>query len=391
MKRRAVLATVGGFSVLGGCTAIGERSTSTEVIENESGNRTQTAEPEPTDPGPEDAIAATYQPLVGRVNSFFRWYSPTEARLTAKLSAYDDLAAEMDLLLVAQEYPNGELLGRSRADSVATQQESITTTVTYDRLPTPADTHFNYVALLVPTDAKRGELRREETVKLCATDRLTAEGDQLRKDPHPEAQATLRLDDYSRIAGEGIYDITTTGEDGIELSIYKAAYVAESQRPLQSIRQSVRAAIDSGIGAELAGILGHNAAEAGYTTPRGKVNYTVNAIQSLPYVSDRDDYDNYSKYPTETLVEGGDCEDTTILLAAVLASKPFEYGTALVYLPPENPVHVGLGIRGTSEVEGTYYTVDDVQYYYVETTGYGWEVGELPEKYRDSLAKTVPI
>jgi len=391
MKRRAVLATVGGFSVLGGCTAIGERSTSTEVIENESGNRTQTAEPEPTDPGPEDAIAATYQPLVGRVNSFFRWYSPTRARLTTTLSAYDDLADRMDLLVVAQAYPNGDLLGTSRAGAIRTDQASVTTTVSYDPLPTPDEKPFKYVALLVPTAAELGDLSREQTVKLCATDRLTADGDELRKDPHPESKGTLRTEEYSRIAGEGIYDITTTGENNIELSIYKAAYVSESERPLRSIRRSVREAIDSGIGAELAEILGQNAAAAGQTTDRETVNYTVDAVQSLPFVSDSDEYDNYSKYPTETLVEGGDCEDTTILLAAVLASKPFEYGTALVYLPPENPVHVGLGIRGTSEVDGTHYVVDGVRYYYVETTGYGWEIGELPEKYRNMLARTVPI
>lgn len=386
MKRRAVLATVGGLSLFGGCTASRERRTPNAS----AGNQTQ-AEPEAPPSNPPGTIRATYQALQGRVNSYFRWYSPTEARLTATLSAYDGLASEMDLLLVAQAYPNGDLLGTSRAGAVTTDQASVTTTVSYERLPTPEDEQFKYVALLVPTDAELDELSADETVKLCATDRLAATGGELRKDPHPETKGTLRTDEYSRVAGEGVYDITTAGEHNIHLSIYKSAYVRASERPLRSIRRSVREAIDSGIGAELAAILGQNAAAAGYTTARGKVNYTVDAVQSLPFVSDSDDYDNYSKYPTETLVEGGDCEDTTILLAAVLASKPFEYGTALVYLPPENPVHVGLGVRGTSEVDGVYYEVDSTRYYYVETTGYGWEIGELPEEYRDTRARTVPI
>ena len=386
MKRRAVLATVGGLSIFGGCTAGRDRATPNAS----AGNQTQ-PEQAVTPSSPPGTIPAAYRALQGRVNSYFRWYAPARARLTATLSAYDDLADRMDLLMVAQAYPNGDLLGTSRAGAIRTDQASVTTTVSYDPLPTPGERPFKYVALLVPTAAELGDLSREQTVKLCATDRLTVDGDELRKDPHPESKETLRTEAYSRIAGEGIYDITTTGENNIELSIYKAAYVSESERPLQSIRRSVREAIDSGIGAELAEILGQNAAAAGRTTDRETVNYTVDAVQSLPFVSDSDEYDNYSKYPTETLVEGGDCEDTTILLAAVLASKPFEYGTALVYLPPENPVHVGLGIRGTSEVDGTHYVVDGVRYYYVETTGYGWDIGELPEKYQNSLARTVPI
>lgn len=387
MKRRAVLAALGGISVLAGCAADESQPTSNES----ANNSTDPTEPVTTSSHPPDTIGAAYRPLEGRVNSYFRWYSPTEARLTITLSAYDGLAAEMDLLLVAQKYPNGELLGRSRVGPITTAQESVTMTVSYERLPTPEATPLKYVALLVPTSAESGELTREQTIKLCATDRLIAHGDQLRKDPHPEAKETLRTEDYTRIAGEGIYDITTTSEHNIELSIYKAAYVRASERPLQSIRQSIRDAINSGIGDELAAILDQNAAEAGYTTTRQKVNYTVDAIQSLPFVSDSDEYDNYSKYPTETLVEGGDCEDTTILLSTILSSDPFRYDTALVYLPPENPVHVGLGVKGTTDVEGVYYEVDDVRYYYVETTGYGWEVGELPDAYQDELAKTVPV
>jgi|APHM01.1.fsa_nt_gi hypothetical protein len=386
MKRRAVLAAVGGCAVLGGCTAGQNRATPNAS----AGNQTR-PEQAVTPSSPPGTIPAAYRGLQGRVNSYFRWYAPTRARLTTTLSAYDDLAEQMDLLMVVQAYPNGDLLGMSRAGAIRTDQASVTTTVSYEPLPTPGERPFKYVALLVPTAAELSDLSREQTVKLCATDRLTAAAGELRKDPHPQAKGTLRTEAYSRIAGEGIYDITTTGEHNIELSIYKAAYVSESERPLQSIRRSVREAIDSGIGAELADILGQNAARAGQTTDREKVNYTVDAVQSLPFVSDSDEYDNYSKYPTETLVEGGDCEDTTILLAAVLASKPFEYGTALVYLPPENPIHVGLGIRGTSKVDGVYYEVDGVRYYYVETTGYGWEIGDLPEKYQDTLGRTVPI
>ncbi|WP_353634736.1 hypothetical protein [Halobacterium sp. NMX12-1] len=38
------------------------------------------------------------------------------------------------------------------------------------------------------------------------------------------------------------------------------------------------------------------------------------------------------------------------------------------------------GIYG-DELPGRYYTLDGRDYYYIETTGTGWGIGEIPETY----------
>lgn len=50
----------------------------------------------------------------------------------------------------------------------------------------------------------------------------------------------------------------------------------------------------------------------------------------------------YPKYPVETLVEGGDCEDKSILLAAIL--RAMGYRTALLVFSG-NPGHIAVGVE----------------------------------------------
>lgn len=115
-------------------------------------------------------------------------------------------------------------------------------------------------------------------------------------------------------------------------------------------------------------------------------DYAIVFVQSMRYVPDNvsTPFDEYPKYPVETLVErGGDCEDTSILMAALL--QEMGYDTVLILLPG----HVGIGIRG-DDLTGTYYEMDGERYYYIETTGEGWRVGELPEEYRGETATLLP-
>jgi len=110
-------------------------------------------------------------------------------------------------------------------------------------------------------------------------------------------------------------------------------------------------------------------------------------IQSLPYSKDHvsTGYDEYPRYPIETLVDGtGDCEDTAILTAALL--KEMNYDVVLI----SPPNHMAVGIT-CSDCSGTFYTYNDKKYYYLETTANNWRVGQLPEKYRNTKAKIYPI
>ena len=63
-------------------------------------------------------------------------------------------------------------------------------------------------------------------------------------------------------------------------------------------------------------------------------NLVLAFVQSLPYVPDdvSTPYDEFPKFPLETIVEGGgDCEDTSILYATLM--KILGYDVALVAYP----------------------------------------------------------
>lgn len=127
-------------------------------------------------------------------------------------------------------------------------------------------------------------------------------------------------------------------------------------------------------------------------TEMEKVNLVISFVQSLPYTYDSvtTPYDNYPRFPLETLVDGGgDCEDSSILTAALLYGM--NYDVILLGLPG----HVACGVY-VQDVYGYYYTMDDRKYFYLETTSQGWELGDIPDDYRGEGAylyklKATPI
>jgi hypothetical protein len=111
-------------------------------------------------------------------------------------------------------------------------------------------------------------------------------------------------------------------------------------------------------------------------------------VQSLDYTSDSvtTGYNEYPRYPIETLVDdGGDCEDTSILTAALL----YEMGYGVILINP--PGHMAVGVKGGEGIYGTYWTYEGSNYYYVETTGEGYDIGVIPPEYADSKATIYPL
>lgn len=98
-------------------------------------------------------------------------------------------------------------------------------------------------------------------------------------------------------------------------------------------------------------------------------------VQSLPYTVDSisTDYSNYPRFPIETLVdETGDCEDTSLLLAAILHGLGYRVGL----LEFESHLGVGVDLDGVS---GSV-TFDGIEYSYIEPTDTSWNVGEVPPR-----------
>ena len=115
------------------------------------------------------------------------------------------------------------------------------------------------------------------------------------------------------------------------------------------------------------------------------VSFVLAFVQSLPYTSDSvtTGRDEYPRFPIETLVDdGGDCEDTSILFATL--TLLMGYGT--VYINPPN--HFAVGILG-NDLRGTYWTYPEGSnktYYYCETTGDNFKIGQLPDEFRGQSA-----
>jgi hypothetical protein len=110
-------------------------------------------------------------------------------------------------------------------------------------------------------------------------------------------------------------------------------------------------------------------------------------VQALPYFKDdvSTTYDDYPRYPIETLVDnGGDCEDTAILTAALL--KEMGYGVVLV----NPPRHMAVGVK-CSSCSGTSYTYNGDKYYYLETTGKDFGIGQIPTQYKNTPAKIIAL
>lgn len=139
-----------------------------------------------------------------------------------------------------------------------------------------------------------------------------------------------------------------------------------------------------------------------------------NLVNQIVYNEDKfTGYDEYPKYPTETIVDGsGDCEDTSILLAALVKGLLYRVETALpqrknlvdnikialLVLPDAHHAAVGYYAPGFDEVQAkygglTYYTDNDVNYYYVETTSNDLGIGVFPSQisYKNSTAHVYQI
>ena len=118
------------------------------------------------------------------------------------------------------------------------------------------------------------------------------------------------------------------------------------------------------------------------------INFALRFCQGMVYSYDNatTDGDEYWRFPVETLYdETGDCEDTSFLFASV--AEAMGYDAAMFFLPG----HAAVGIA-SDQATGTYIQDGDgTRYYYCETTGAGWELGDLPEGLEGSEVELVQV
>ena len=103
---------------------------------------------------------------------------------------------------------------------------------------------------------------------------------------------------------------------------------------------------------------------------------------AIDYETDNNDSGEYWKYPLETLMDGkGDCEDTAILLAALLIADGYDAGIYLL------PGHAMSAIKADQvTVDPQYAENEHFGYYPIETAVYAhtqdrYDVGEVAEMF----------
>lgn len=119
-----------------------------------------------------------------------------------------------------------------------------------------------------------------------------------------------------------------------------------------------------------------------------RVEFATQFVQHLEYVPDdvSTPYNDYPRYPVETLVHrGGDCEDASILLASILQALGEEVG--LLRLPG----HLQVGVVRDGSYPGAHYEHGGECYYVLEATGGGWRLGEAPPEHEGQRGEVLPL
>jgi hypothetical protein len=136
----------------------------------------------------------------------------------------------------------------------------------------------------------------------------------------------------------------------------------------------------------LATKINETATQEGYSSLQ-EANFALAFVQSIPYATDLNStgYQDYPRFPIETLVDNvGDCKSHSILFATLTLMLGFN----AVFINP--PDHLAVGVLGNN-LGGTYWTYNNQDYYYCETTGEGFSVGQLPTQFNGVGAYVYPI
>ena len=294
------------------------------------------------------------------------------------------------LAVEAYEFPAGQFVAGGYTDTIESfpdQGSERVVDVDITRGSIPTNTRVFY-AVFQTADKSPGELQSGEATTLCHSDPFVFDGSQVRRSLPEYFPTDVSGEKYSRTKYEGSFDLSFSGTtDGREWStglyVFTDYYAQMREQPRgRDYDEYVAVAQQTGVADTFGQIFFDAATENGFESDRMKAEFVIDLIQNLPYVTDdvSRGFDEYPKFPAETLVDAnGDCEDTSILLASVLQSESFNYD--MVLLSP--PGHMACGIYSSS-LPGTYIEYDGRKYYYIETTGTGWGIGDLPDTYSDS-------
>ncbi len=107
--------------------------------------------------------------------------------------------------------------------------------------------------------------------------------------------------------------------------------------------------------------------------------FVLSFVQNFTYESDENStgYEDYPRYPIETLVDGeGDCEDTSALFASLIQAEPFGMDAVLVSLstPTSDVGHMAVGLYLEDVPSEVSYTFNGTAYTMSEDELLSWDV-----------------
>jgi hypothetical protein len=302
--------------------------------------------------------------------------------------------AEMAKVYVAAlRYPRQRIVAETMTERFTRSEPPKSISVDIDLTAAPRNERLHFVAILVPGEMDVDGVTDERAQFVMETDPFViyAGEDRIRRVPR-EADVDERSGpNYGRTPIEGAFLQTQSWRaEGRDYhvnflafrSAYELAWQASRGRPRE---EYVAVELMNGTAGELASLLWDTAEANGLSSMYEKVEFCVDFVQSIPYVTDDVSvgFDDYTKFILETLVDlEGDCEDTSIMLAAILEAEPFNRDAVLI----QPPGHMAVGIWGP-ELGGYQYVNDEMRYSYVETTGSGWGIGDIPDDYRGEDAE----
>ena len=381
-------------------TPIGKTETPTETP---SGTATATQTSTPT-ARPTDTATATATETANSIRvrsdnrpqilSHFTEYGVEEASVSLNTDGprLSEVSYE-ELWVVAADYDyNVYATGKTSISGANGSNEQFSAELEWESKP--IGTPLFLFVLLAPKGSRYENLSGSNTKFLIETDPFEL------SDKRTVSRTTLpELAGMEAESGEGyqrnpiegefelIFQGSTNGQSwNVSFTIFKSGYVGSKRRDHgRSRSEYVAYEMDNGFSSSMAQILSEEAERNGFTDKRLQVEFIIDFIQHLPYVPDdvSTGYDDYTKFGNELFAEmGGDCEDTAISLVGILQSEPFEYDMVLI----QPPGHMAAGIYGKDDLPGVYWEYDGRRYYYIETTGVGWGIGDLPDTYKDSKA-----
>jgi len=122
-----------------------------------------------------------------------------------------------------------------------------------------------------------------------------------------------------------------------------------------------------------------------------EASFVLSFVQSLEYTSDKvtTGYDEYPRFPLETLADhGGDCEDTSVLYATIMILLGYDAVLFLIIDEDSNTGHMAVGIALEGE-SGYFIQHQSKKYYYAETTGENWRIGQIPDEYKGATIQVL--